>query len=178
MTGLHHHERGWGVGTERRRDGLGHRLDRLAVLGGGGDEQTGLRGQQILQRPHRTRLQEKDFRSAGELGVGDDQLRACAFGGERGEFTVEAEDIADLGMGLGSGLRVLGESGQRGLQVAGCGEEAAADGGAAVRRFGVPRLAQVHHPAVEGLLHRIGGEVVLADPVLADDDGVERRHGH
>ena len=43
---------------------------------------------------------------------------------------------------------------------------------------GVPGLAPLDHPRGEGLALRVGGEEVFADPALADDDGVARRHGH
>ncbi len=81
-------------------------------------------------------------------------------------------------MHLGGVVRILGEPGKCGLQVLGGGEQVVADRRTPFLLLRIPQLAQFENLAVERLLCGVGGEVVLADPILADDNGIEGGHDY
>ena len=94
---------------------------------------------------------------------------------------VVAEHLAEPGVQLGQavvgGARLAGEQvGDRRPEARARGDEPRADGGGAVLGVLVPCLAPFGDLRLERLGLRVGGEVVLADPVLADDQGVARGH--
>ena len=108
---------------------------------------------------------------------GKSEFGAGALAGVVGQRLGEAEGGPDQRVRRSGAVGVLGQRRQGRLQLTGCGEQPASHRVPAFGGLGVPLLAQLDHLALEGLPWRVGGEVVLTDPVLADDDGIVGGHG-
>lgn len=177
LAGLHHDECGRRIGTERGRHCLGHRVDGLAVLLPRVEQQPGFGVEQVVDRFDRAGLQQQRAGQTGRPCVGQQQLGTGALAGVVSQRLGKPENGPNRGVHRGRPVRVLGQGRQLGLQFAGSGQQPPSYGVPPLGRFCVPLLTQLDHLALEGLLGRVGGEVVLADPVLADDDGIVGRHG-
>jgi hypothetical protein len=170
------------LGQEDRRQRLGGGvLDRGAVGGGEGVEQApaGLGVEDVLERGGVVRLQNDQGGAAG--GAVDDagqvELRGGAVELVRGGRGVEAERCAGAGVqvtqGRGAGVVVqVAGAGQRGGEGRGQLGEAGAGRALVVVLPLPPVLADLGEAAGELL-----GQVVLAEQLLADDDGVEAADG-
>ena len=184
-----------------RRQCPGHRLDRLSPLQHRGvgvpqvhrlprlSERGGILDQQVLHRRHRAGAQQRQRRwtliahrphQGHRTPVGQPVLRRC-----------EAQDLAQERIELAGRLQsragqeacVVGGQGRQQLLQAGTlrtepGTRRRRRGSTGIGRLlqGLPLLAALQHARQEGLLGGVRREVVLADPVLADDQRIRHRH--
>ena len=187
--------------SHERRQRPGHRLHRLSPLQHRGagvpqvhglpllSERGGVLDQQVLHRGHRAGAQQRQ-RGRALITHGTDQGHRTPLGQSvlrRREAQNLAQERIELAgrlqgrAGQGAGV-VGGQDRQQLLQAGTLGTEPGPGcrrrGSARIGRLlqGLPILAALQHARQEGLLGGVRGEVVLADPVLADDQRIRHRH--
>ena len=184
-----------------RRQCPGDRRDRLSPLQRRGvgvpqvhglpllSERGGVLDQQVLHRGHRAGAQQRQRRRAlithrPHQGHRAPLSQAVLRRREAQNLAQERIELVGRLQGrAGQGISVVGGKGRQQLLQAGTlgtepGTGRRRRGSAGIGRLlqGLPLLATLQHARQEGLLGGVGREVVLADPVLADDQRIRHRH--
>ena len=185
----------------QRRQCPRHRLDRLSPLQHRGvripqvhrlpllSERGGILDQQVLHRRHRAGAQQRQRRRTlithrPHQGHRTPLSQAVLRRRKAQNLAQERIELAGrLQGGAGQGTGVVGGKGRQQLLQAGTpgtepGTRRRRRGSARIGRLlqGLPLLATLQHTRQEGLLGGVRREVVLADPVLADDQRIRHRH--
>ncbi len=137
----------------------------------------------------RLRQHDGQRRAIENAGCRDTQHRSVLVDRQTmlAKFEHADDPLVDRRYGVGQGSAVggtdsdlrlgqFGQLGQVGFEFLALLGEAAARRRALLRGLCVPLLAAGEHPRVERLLGRVGREVMLGDPALADQDRVGNTH--
>ena len=187
--------------SHERRQRPRHRLHRLGPLQDRGvgvpqvhrlpglSERGGVLDQQVLHRGHRAGPQQRQrgralIANRPHQGYRAPLGQAVLRGGEAQDLAQERIELAGRLQGrAGQGACVVGGKGRQQLLQVGTlrtepGTRRRRRSSAGIGRLlqGLPLLATLQHARQEGLLGGVRREVVLADPVLADDQRIRHRH--
>ena len=136
------------------------------------DECLGLLVEEILNRLDRQRVSDSQWCRVAQANRVDASDGALLVPGEAN--AVEPEDVLDLPVKVGEPRVALFECHESRQQITAGSGEPSANG--ALGLLLVPLLAPFDDLRLERLLGGVGSEVVLADPLLADDQGITDWH--
>ena len=184
-TGQHQRELRAVGGDEQVRQQPRHRHDLFFLGVVGAQQRLFVLGQQVFQRQRAAGLDDHQRRRTGQSAGTQRQHRSRLVGsaaeplGLPADRVVEAQHFAQPRIQVVEhvGAGTFGQPEERARQLAAAFGVAGSGGRLAVVTGGVPLLAALNHFGLKRLRLGVGGEVVLADEVLTEDQRIRCRHG-